>query len=364
MIEDIIEISQYYGKNPNYTIAGGGNSSYKSDTTLWIKASGHAMGSIGKDGFVAMDIPKLQTLWDKQYPKDRQAREAQFLEDIGNARMPGEQARPSVETLLHQLFPYSFVIHTHPTMVNGVGCASSGQQLIKDLFGGSVYWVPSMDPGYHLAITLRKMLEKEPRIPHLLLLQNHGLFVAANFKQEIYSLHDQLMKRLSEDLFEDFDCGQINPEIPETADRDLLKAAFPSEYEVVQLTGDGVTDLVDSRETFSKIETPLTPDQIVYAGPQLLWVDQWSDLEERVSEYKKIWGKLPQVLGVHARGIYILGAKGKSLETAATITAESIKSFRYAEQIGGIHALSSDEILFIHNWEAEHYRSKVHKEEK
>ena len=50
-IQSLIDISRKYGADPRYVIAGGGNTSYKDDTRLWVKASGHALATIGEDGF-------------------------------------------------------------------------------------------------------------------------------------------------------------------------------------------------------------------------------------------------------------------------------------------------------------------------
>lgn len=42
----LVEISRLYGGNPGWVIAGGGNTSFKTADRLWVKASGHALGSI------------------------------------------------------------------------------------------------------------------------------------------------------------------------------------------------------------------------------------------------------------------------------------------------------------------------------
>ena len=39
-IQQLIEISQFYGKQKAFVIAGGGNTSYKDENHLYIKASG------------------------------------------------------------------------------------------------------------------------------------------------------------------------------------------------------------------------------------------------------------------------------------------------------------------------------------
>ncbi len=65
--------------------------------------------------------------------------------------------RPSVETSLHDLIQYKFVVHLHPTLINGILCSRNAKNLTMKLFGESVLFVPYTDPGY----ILFKKLETE-----------------------------------------------------------------------------------------------------------------------------------------------------------------------------------------------------------
>ena len=55
--------------------------------------------------------------------------------------------RPSVECVFHALIPQRFVVHTHPTTVNALTCAISGEAIARDLFGDEALWVPTPTPG-------------------------------------------------------------------------------------------------------------------------------------------------------------------------------------------------------------------------
>ncbi|MFQ9502884.1 MAG: class II aldolase/adducin family protein [Alistipes indistinctus] len=74
-IKQLIRISQFYGSDSRYVIAGGGNTSYKNADKLWVKASGHALATITEEGFAVLDRNKLNVISQKQYPADTAARE-------------------------------------------------------------------------------------------------------------------------------------------------------------------------------------------------------------------------------------------------------------------------------------------------
>ena len=119
-LSQIVTISNRYGANPDFVLAGGGNTSYKDSDFLYIKGSGTTLANITEDGFVKMNRGKLNAMFEKAYSADPAQREAQVLEDMMDAREKTELSkRPSVETLLHHLIPYTYIVHTHPALLNG-----------------------------------------------------------------------------------------------------------------------------------------------------------------------------------------------------------------------------------------------------
>ena len=54
-LQALINASRRYGSDPHLVLLGGGNTSYKEGNILYVKASGHPLGSIDEGGFVRMD---------------------------------------------------------------------------------------------------------------------------------------------------------------------------------------------------------------------------------------------------------------------------------------------------------------------
>ncbi|MBO4557478.1 MAG: class II aldolase/adducin family protein, partial [Bacteroidales bacterium] len=74
-IEQLVEVSRRYGADSRFVIAGGGNTSYKDNERLWVKASGHALATIGEDGFAVLDRALLNKMGEKVYSSDPAERE-------------------------------------------------------------------------------------------------------------------------------------------------------------------------------------------------------------------------------------------------------------------------------------------------
>ena len=204
-INELIEISKYYGSNKDYVIAGGGNTSFKDNDTIWIKASGQALSDLSEEGLVALSRQKLHAISTGTYSEDPADREEQVKEDLFRSIIdPEKNKRPSVETSLHELIQYRFVVHLHPTLINGILCSRNAKNLTQKLFGDTVLFVPYTDPGY----TLFKKLESEiiayrgkfSHDPQIIFLENHGVFVGADTTEEIKKIYEEIIQKIKEQV--------------------------------------------------------------------------------------------------------------------------------------------------------------------
>lgn len=74
LLDTITQLSHEFGSD-EYVKAGGGNTSCKTDDTLWVKPSGTTLAALTPQGFVALDRARLADLYTAQTPDDAAARE-------------------------------------------------------------------------------------------------------------------------------------------------------------------------------------------------------------------------------------------------------------------------------------------------
>ena len=181
-------MSNTYGSNPAYVLAGGGNTSVKDDTTLYVKGSGTQLATIKAEEFVEMSRARLNEIMKTDYPEDDVKRESLYLADVMAAVTDADKTkRPSVEALLHNLFAYTYVLHVHPALVNGLTCGKGAKELSEQILGKDVLWIDICKPGYTLArICFEKMnayKEETGKDVQVLLLQNHGIFCCGRYRR-------------------------------------------------------------------------------------------------------------------------------------------------------------------------------------
>lgn len=381
-LEALVSVSRRYGADPSFVVAGGGNSSWKTADSLYVKASGSALATIDESGFVRMDRTKLAAIWGASYPADQDERESAVLEDMMAARARGEEAkRPSVETLLHDLLPAAFVVHTHPALVNALTCSRGGKRICEELFGHDAVWIPSTNPGYVLSKAVKEALERNGapgRAPcTLIFLQNHGIFVAADDIAGIDAQYGRVFDALGARLKA---AGIALPSFQHASDSfgassaaaevlgRLAKEALGPEAEVVFRRDDDIAALVADRSAFEPVSSAYSPDHIVYAGSEALFVDLGpspSDAAARDAVWRS-WsgfvsrtGRYPKLVALRAVGVFGVGAGTKAAGLAVELFMDAAKIACGSAAFGGPRFMSADQIDFINNWEVERYRTSV-----
>ncbi len=370
----ITEISNKYGANPEFVLAGGGNTSYKDAKFLYIKGSGTTLANITENGFVKMNRKKLSAMFSKQYPENAAEREAQVLEDMMDAREKTEQSkRPSVETLLHNLIQYKYIVHTHPSMLNGLTCGADGKKIAKELYGDQVIWIDIIEPGYVLAAKLKEEMDKYKaatgKDADIILLQNHGVFIAANSEREIHKktkfVFEQIESRITRKP--DFRPAEYDKEkaaLLAPAIRMLLKS---EESSIVTFrTNKEVLNFVKDEKAFYPVSSAYSPDHIVYCKPYALFIKASDDMEQQytlikegIAAYRKKNGYAPKIIAIQNLGFYAWGTNKKNADICAEVFLDACKIGVYSESFGGPLFMTQYMIDFICNWEVESYRSKV-----
>jgi rhamnose utilization protein RhaD (predicted bifunctional aldolase and dehydrogenase) len=356
-LAQLVEVSNRYGGDKDYILAGGGNTSFKENGVMHVKGSGTSLADITEEKFVAMDMSKLSAMLNKAYPEDDDAREAAALADMMAARLPGEeQKRPSVEAILHSIFPYKYVVHTHPAIVNGLSCGKDGETLCQSLFDGKVIWIPLTKPGSILAqVCSRRFNEYEKthnEFPKMAILQNHGLFIAADSVSEIDGLTESVISKLREHVTKEADLSPIA--VDEVRARELkqeLRRLYPAETPFIIFQNRSLLP-------FNRYLSPFTPDHIVYCKHTPLILFPGDGTEAELTNYIRKYGFPPRIALAEGLGFFAMGNSEKEAETALLLFTDAMRIAVYSESFGGSNPLPGDFTRFILNWEVEKYRSK------
>jgi rhamnose utilization protein RhaD (predicted bifunctional aldolase and dehydrogenase)/NAD(P)-dependent dehydrogenase (short-subunit alcohol dehydrogenase family) len=370
-IAELIEISQFYGQKKEYVIAGGGNTSFKSEDKLWVKASGFALSTISEEGFAVMDRKKLAKISENEYSSDPFKRESQIKDDLADATITKDK-RPSVETSFHDAISYKFVVHLHPTAVNGIMCSNKAGALVKPVFGEEAIYIPYIDPGYILFKAVEeKIIEFRAAYgydPKVILLQNHGIFVSADTTQEITAIYDKIIANIEKEVTTPVDnsilpiAGHVTEVVP------AIRAIVSTEgLKTIKVTNSVLVEKFNCcAENFEKVNYPFTPDLIVYCKSKYIYIDEVSSPETTIDAFKTKYtqfvadnGYAPKVVFIKGIGMLSIGDNAAQSNIIKEVFEDAMQISWLSESFGGQHFMTAEQINFIDTWEVENYRRKV-----
>jgi len=369
-IDQLIDISRYYGRDSRYVIAGGGNTSYKDASTLWVKASGSSLATITEEGFARMDRALLNVISTKTYSTNPADREEQVKNDLATATLT-KGKRPSVETSMHNAIGYAFVIHLHPTLVNGLMCSQEAEISLRRLFGDKILYIPYTDPGYVLFKAVEASIQaykaSHGEEPAVIWLQNHGIFVAGDTPEAVKTIYENLFQTLEKAITKPLStedrptCScteQIVPALRMLLSRKGLKTLKVRKNALIK-------HYYDSAEHYADVSRPFTPDAIVYCKSNYVYFGQ--DTPEAILEaaktelpaFEAAHGYQPKVLVIKGIGLVAVGDNAAQCDTILDVYEDALKIARLSTSFGGPHPMTQAQIDFIDNWEVENYRRSV-----
>ncbi|MCD8350041.1 MAG: class II aldolase/adducin family protein [Planctomycetaceae bacterium] len=350
ILQTITALSREFGSDA-YVRGGGGNTSCKDDTTLYVKPSGTTLGDMTPETFLPLSRARLNELYSTPFPQDVNGREREVVSFMATTVLPGHDGRPSVEAPLHNIFPQRYVIHTHPAFVNALTCAVGGEEACARLFPDAL-WMPVVEPGYTLCMRVRDELaryhERFGKPVALLFLANHGVFIAHDEPDGMRALYSQVMETLKAEIDRaGIETMPLQPPAtpgPDATLVDRVRAVMGEDAAALAVAG-----------AFPIPEGALTPDHIVYCRAAMYCGDA---SEASLREFHDRYGYWPRVVATPG-GVYGFGTSAKVADLALELVWDGALVVNYASAFGGVQYLEERFVDFISNWEVESYRQRV-----
>jgi NAD(P)-dependent dehydrogenase (short-subunit alcohol dehydrogenase family)/rhamnose utilization protein RhaD (predicted bifunctional aldolase and dehydrogenase) len=369
-LTDLLEISHFYGKNNEFVIGGGGNTSWKDENFLYVKASGTQLGTLTTDGLIKLDRHLLDELFAGTFPDHVYQRDQMILNGLMNSCVDNARnLRPSVETPLHHLISYQYVIHTHSTRLNALLCSVDAGELVRKLFPQDVLYVEYTDPGYVLFKKLESDIQayrvKFSKDPRVILVQNHGIFVSGDSPDEIHAQYAACLDIVNKNNPYTLDLSPVP--VDEKATEVIPAIRMILSEKGIRIIKVRRNRLIDHFTTNNKqaemVSLPFTPDNIVYCKALPLYVESTGtpgeiieEFKSKLEQYQTDYKGSPKIILIKDIGLLAVDESVKMVDILLDVFEDLMKISYLSQAFGGPHFLTADQITFIENWESENYR--------
>ena len=188
-LAQLIYLSNLVGSDPTLTQPGGGNSSLKRREVdfagrpvdvLRVKGSGTDLRTIGAGGFAGLRSADLAELQRRPRMTDEE-----MMSFMRASMLDAREPAPSVETPLHSVLPYRFVVHTHDFATQALTDTPRPRELVAEALGAGAAYIDYVRPGFPLARAVMD-LGPPPAEARGLVLGRHGLIAWGDTAKDCY----------------------------------------------------------------------------------------------------------------------------------------------------------------------------------
>src|SRR3569623_164591 len=188
-LEQLIYLSNLVGSDPTLTQPGGGNSSLKRREVdfagrpvdvLRVKGSGTDLRTIGAAGFAGLRSADLAELQGRAKMTDEE-----MMAFMRASMLDAREPAPSVETPLHSVLPYRFIVHTHDFATQALTDTPRPRELVAEALGPAASYIDYVRPGFPLARAVMD-LGPPPAEARGLVLGRHGLIAWGDTAKDCY----------------------------------------------------------------------------------------------------------------------------------------------------------------------------------
>tara|TARA_B110000014_G_C20118436_1_gene591602 strand:- start:1072 stop:2100 length:1029 start_codon:yes stop_codon:yes gene_type:complete len=334
-LKEISELSSKIGNDLDLIQGAGGNTSEKKDNILWVKASGCWLSdALEENIFVPVRYKNILMNIDNK-KSDPVSSEVVNYDEIKNLR-------PSIETTLHAVMPYKYVVHTHSinSIVNTI--TKENLALLSEKLD-NLNWslVQYAKPGLPLAKQVKAALK--PGIG-VILMANHGVVIGSDSIQELEEKIVDLENRLKMPLRK----IRKQPKLKEL--QNLVK---DTDYSIPN--EDIVHSLALDESAINAISVrSLYPDHLVFLGPgpmNIYTIGQASKALEKKKDN-------PEVLIIENYGVIAHKSRNLNTDLMLYCLASTLLRINPNEEI--IFLTKKDEADLL-GWDAEDYRIALQK---
>ncbi|MDI7864139.1 class II aldolase/adducin family protein [Rhizobiaceae bacterium n13] len=334
-------LSREIGSDVLKTQGAGGNTSFKRDGAMWVKASGTWLAHAGeRDIMVPVTVTPLVAALRAGDPSAEKATD--FIVTALNA----SGLRPSIETSFHAALPQAIVAHYHCVNAIALSVLADRDAVIARHMAKlpDLRWatIPYRRPGTPLACEIDRIADTRPDV---LILYNHGIIVTGETVEEVRARITRVTKALS-----------LEVRAQAAADLVALKAlAKGSAFHAAEDAESHKTALSQANVALAAGGS-LYPDHVIFLGTEIGVLADGETVNAYGDARRARDLPVPKMLLAPGRGVLLANELTAGGRMMARCLAEVVSRI---PEGASVTYLTPEEEYELTHWEAEQYRQAL-----
>ena len=334
-INDLSELSRYFGERFDLTQAAGGNISVKNDKLMMIKSSGYCLSDVSnKNGYTIVNNNTYNNIGLKDDVLNGE------YNDINNYNVVSD-IKASMETYMHSYLD-KYVVHLHPIQVNKILIKKDAKEIIKKLFPDSIF-LDYVTPGVELSKKLLEELQPSFKETKVIFLANHGIIISTDIYKNVISTLETILYKCENYLGINYNKYKFTNNISR-----ILSYYFDGRKKYVSyLSEDNIITSYLNNFDFKSV----FPDKVIYCGMNILNLNDYTDEDDLEYMNTTI---TPSII-ISDKNIYIVSSTLSKCREIETV----LKSHLLVVENENINYLDIDEECKLLGMDEEKYRQNI-----
>lgn len=339
--EAFLALSKAVGSDILKTQGAGGNTSFKRDGVMWVKASGMWLAHAGeRDIMVPVEVAPLVEALKAGDPRAEKATDFVF------ADLNASGLRPSIETSFHAALPQAVVAHYHCVNAIALSVLENREAVIAERMARlpDLTWaaIPYRRPGTPLAREIDRVAASRPDV---LVLFNHGVIVTGETVDEVRERIARVTAALTVE------------ERPATAadPMELQMLAGGNVFHPAKDAGSHKTALSPISVAIA-IRGSLYPDHVIFLGTEIGVLAEGQTAEAYAADRRSRNLQVPKMLLAPGKGVLLANELTEGGRVMARCLAEVVSRVPEGSAVAYLDPGQEHELT---HWEAEQYRQAL-----
>ncbi|QND54743.1 class II aldolase (plasmid) [Phyllobacterium sp. 628] len=336
-----IDLSKEIGSDILKTQGAGGNTSFKQNGIMWVKASGTWLAHAGeRDIMVPVTVAPLVAALRANDPR------AEKSIDFVVTELNATGLRPSIETSFHAVLPQRIVAHYHCVNAIALSVLVDRDRLIAERMAKvpDLTWVtiPYRRPGTPLAHEIDRVAARRPDV---LILYNHGIIVTGETVDDVRERITRVTDALA-----------INDRPATTTNSRILELmAEGSEFHAASDAQSHKTALSPANVA-AATGGSMYPDHVIFLGTEIGFLADGETAKSFADARRSANRSIPKMVLVPGHGVLLSNELTEGGRVMARCLAEVVS--RIPER-ASLAYLTADQEFELTHWEAEQYRQAL-----
>ena len=149
----------------------------------------------------------------------------------------------------------------------------------------------------------------------MVLLENHGIFVAGDTIEQIKEVMDFVMSAIKASIIKTPDFGAVKDKEGIDEFKAQIKNVLGADANsIIYFNNTEISRLIADKQAFSAVDYAFTPDHMVYYKHTALFIETEMPVNDEVLKYKAKFGFLPRVIAVKDIGVFACGGDVKQAD--------------------------------------------------